>query len=116
MRRRHTRSVASPAASRSAGIGRQIFAAIPDITAKVLRSAVNGDEVWSEWEHRGTRQDGSAHLMRGVIIFGLGNELLTWARFYLEPVQEGGGNVDAAVRRQVGAAGPPPPASLTEKP
>ena len=92
----------------------QIFAAIPDITAKVLRSAVNGDEVWSEWEHRGTRPDGSAHLMRGVIIFGLGNDLLTWARFYLEPVQEGGGNVDAAVRRQVGAAGPPPPASLTE--
>ena len=93
----------------------QIFAAIPNVTAKVLRSAVNGDEVWSEWEHRGTRQDGSAHLMRGVIIFGLADELLTWARFYLEPVQEGGGNVDAAVRRQVGAAGLPPPASLAEK-
>jgi ketosteroid isomerase-like protein len=91
----------------------QIFAAIPNITAKVLRSAVNGDEVWSEWEHRGTRRDGSAHLMRGVIIFGLDNELLTWARFYLEPVQEGGGNVDAAVRRQVGAEGPPSPASVT---
>jgi len=84
----------------------QIFAAIPNITAKVLRSAVNGDEVWSEWEHRGTRRDGSAHLMRGVIIFGVGHELLTWARLYLEPVQEGGGNVDAAVRGQVGAAGP----------
>ena len=93
----------------------QIFAGIPDLTATVQRSAVSGDEVWSEWEHRGTRRDGSTHLMRGVIIFGLGNELLTWARFYLEPVQEGGGNVDAAVRRQVGAAGPPPPASLTEQ-
>ena len=92
----------------------QIFAGIPNVTAKVLRSAVNGDEVLSEWEHRGTRQDGSAHLMRGVIIFGLANELLTWARFYLEPVQEGGGNVDAAVRRQVGA-GAPPPASSTER-
>jgi ketosteroid isomerase-like protein len=93
----------------------QIFAFIPDLVANLLRSAVHGDEVWSEWEHRGTRRDGSAHLMRGVIIFGLGNELLTWARFYLEPVQEGGGNIDAAVRRQVGAAGPPPPASLTER-
>ena len=93
----------------------QIFAAIPNLTAKVLRSAVNGDEVWSEWEHRGTRQDGSAHLMRGVIIFGLGNELLTWARFYLEPVQEGGGDIDVTVRRQVGPAGPPPPASLGEQ-
>jgi hypothetical protein len=44
----------------------QIFAAIPNITAKVLRSAINDDEVWSEWEHQGTRQDGSVHLMRGV--------------------------------------------------
>jgi ketosteroid isomerase-like protein len=79
----------------------QIFAAIPDITAKVLRSAVNSDEAWSEWEHRGTRRDGSAHIMRGVVIFGAANGLLAWARFYLEPVQEGGGNIDAVVRRQV---------------
>ena len=84
----------------------QIFTFIPDIAATVLRSAVNGDEVWSEWEHRGTRRDGSAHVMRGVVIFGVGNGLLTWARFYLEPVQEDGGNVDATVRRQVAAAPP----------
>jgi ketosteroid isomerase-like protein len=92
----------------------QIFAAIPDVTATVLGAAVNGDEVWSEWEHRGTRPDGSAHTMRGVIIFEVGNGLLTRARFYLEPVQEGGGNVDAAVRRQVAAAGPSP-AGSTER-
>ena len=89
----------------------QIFAAIPDLTAKVLRSAVNGDEAWSEWEHRGTRRDGSAHVMRGVVIFGVANGLVTWARFYLGPVQEGGENVDAAVRRQVTPAGTPPIAS-----
>src|SRR4029079_6542564 len=71
----------------------QIFAAIPDLTATVLRSAVNGDEAWSEWEHRGTRRDGSTPLMRGVVIFGVADGLLTWARFYLEPVQEGGENV-----------------------
>jgi ketosteroid isomerase-like protein len=90
----------------------QIFAAVPDVTATVLRSAVNGDEAWSEWEHRGTRRDGSTHVMRGVVIFGVANGLMTWARFYLEPVQEGGGNVDATVRRQVGAA--PGAASPTE--
>jgi ketosteroid isomerase-like protein len=92
----------------------QIFAAIPDVTAKVLRSSVSGDEVWSEWEHRGTRRDGSAHVMRGVVIFGVADNLLAWARFYLEPVQEGGDNVDGAVRRQVNAAGSPPP-SLEQK-
>jgi ketosteroid isomerase-like protein len=92
----------------------QIFAAIPDLTAKVLRSAVNGDEAWSEWEHRGTRRDGSAHVMRGVVIFGVAKGLLTWARFYLEPVQEGGDKIDAAVHRQIAAAGPPATASSTE--
>jgi SnoaL-like domain len=93
----------------------QIFAAVPDLTATVLRSAVNGNEVWSEWEHRGTRRDGSAHVMRGVVIFGVAGGLLTWARFYLEPVQEGGGNVDAAVRHQVAPAGPRPTASSSER-
>jgi len=94
----------------------QIFAFIPDLTATVLRSAVHGDEAWSEWEHRGTRRDGSVHMMRGVVIFGVANGLLTWARFYLEPVQQGGENIDAAVRRQVAAGGPPPTASSTERP
>ena len=94
----------------------QIFAFVPDLSATVLRSAVNGDEVWSEWEHRGTWPDRSAHMMRGVVIFGVGNGLLTWARFYLEPVQEGGENIDAAVLRQVSAAGPPPAKSSTEQP
>jgi ketosteroid isomerase-like protein len=93
----------------------QIFAGIPDVTAKVLRSAVNGREVWSEWEHRGTRRDGSAHVMRGVVIFGVADGLLAWARFYLEPVQEGGGDVDAAVRRQVAPAGSPPAPSPSER-
>jgi ketosteroid isomerase-like protein len=89
----------------------QIFAAVPDLTATVLRSAVSGSDVWSEWEHRGTRRDGSAHVMRGVVIFGSAGGLLVWARFYLEPVQEGGGNVDAAVGRQVASAAPLPPAA-----
>ena len=93
----------------------QIFAAIPDLTARVLRSAVNGGEVWSEWEHRGKRRDGSAHVMRGVVIFGVADGLLTWARFYLEPVQEGGGNVDAAIHHQVASADPLPTASSSER-
>jgi ketosteroid isomerase-like protein len=93
----------------------QIFAAIPDLTTRVLRSAVNGDEAWTEWEHRGTRRDGSMHVMRGVVIFGVANGLLAWARFYLEPVREGGENVDAAVRQQVAPGGPPPAAPSTAR-
>jgi ketosteroid isomerase-like protein len=83
----------------------QIFAAIPDLTCEVLRCAVDGDTVWSEWEHRGTRPDGTTHLMRGVVIFGVADCLAAWARFYLEPVQHDAGTVDQAVRRQVTPGG-----------
>lgn len=84
----------------------QIFAAIPDLTCEVLRCVADGDTVWSEWEHRGTRRDGTAHLMRGVVIFGVADGAAVWARFYLEPVQDEAGSVEEAVRRQVMPGGP----------
>lgn len=80
----------------------QLFAGVPDLRAEVLRTALDGDTVWSEWEMSGTRRDGSPHLMRGVIVFGVDRGRASWARFYLEPVQLGGGDVNAAVRAQVG--------------
>jgi ketosteroid isomerase-like protein len=83
----------------------QILQAVPDVTATVLRVAVDGDTVWTEQEHRGTRPDGRAHLMRGVVIFGVADGAITWARFYLEPVQAGGGSVDEVIARQCGAGG-----------
>jgi ketosteroid isomerase-like protein len=76
----------------------QIFAAVPDIHAQV-RWVADGHEAWSEWEMSGTRRDGAPHLMRGVVLFGVEEGRASWARFYLEPVQEGGGGVDDAVRK-----------------
>lgn len=84
----------------------QIFAAVPDVTAEVLRSVVAGDTAWTEWEHSGTRHDGSRHLMRGVVIFGVRGGQAEWARFYLEPVDAGGDNADAAVRRHLATGDP----------
>jgi ketosteroid isomerase-like protein len=78
-----------------------IFAAIADLTVEVLRTAVDGSTVWSEWEHRGTRPDGSAHLLRGVVIFQVAAGQIGSAQFYLEPVQQGGGGVAEAIARQV---------------
>ena len=93
----------------------QIFAAVPDVTAEVRLIADQGT-VWSEWEMRGTRQDGSPHLMRGVVIFGVDRGEATWARFYLEPVQEGGGDVDETIRRAVVAGSKAEPASAPTLP
>jgi ketosteroid isomerase-like protein len=80
----------------------QIFASVPDLRAEVTRSVVDADTIWSEWEMTGTRRDGSAHLMRGVVIFGVRASVAQWARFYLEPVDLSTGTVDDAVREHVG--------------
>ena len=82
----------------------RILAAVPDVTAEVLRCSVDGDTVWTEWEHRGTRTDGSLLLMRGVMIFGVADGLASWTRFYFEPVETGEGDADTAVHRNVAPA------------
>jgi hypothetical protein len=65
--------------------------------------------VWSEWELTGTRRDGTAHQMAGVVLFGARDGQFIWARFYLEPVQAAGPDADAAVRQQVRAGAVPGP-------
>lgn len=86
-----------------------IFAAVPDLTATMLRSCGKGEIVWSEWEMTGTRPDGATLQMAGVIIFGVGAGRFTWARFYLEPVQAGGPDVSQTVRQRAGADAAPVP-------
>jgi ketosteroid isomerase-like protein len=76
----------------------QIFAAVPDVHAEVIRSVADDDTVWAEMEHRGTRPDGSPHLMRGVVVLGVADGRATWARFYLEPVVPGTAAIDEVVR------------------
>jgi ketosteroid isomerase-like protein len=80
----------------------QIFAAVPNLEADMVDTAGQGDTVWTEWEMRGTRLDGTPHLMRGVSIFQVTGEALASVRFYLEPVEQEGVSVDAAVKLALG--------------
>ena len=79
----------------------QIFAFVPDVRANVLRCAIDGEVAWTEWEMTGTRPDQTAPHMRGVILFGVRDDVAQWARFYLEPVDDDAGTVDSAVHDQV---------------
>jgi ketosteroid isomerase-like protein len=79
----------------------QIFGFVPDLQVEVLRCTIDGDVAWTEWEMTGTRRDGTAHRMRGVILFVVRDEVACSARFYLEPVDEDTATVDDAVREQV---------------
>jgi ketosteroid isomerase-like protein len=83
----------------------QIFAGVPDITTRVVRSATDGATLWTEWEMSGTRRDGGAHLLRGVFIFGIGGGLIRTGRMFLEPVEESGPGMDRAISAQLAARG-----------
>jgi ketosteroid isomerase-like protein len=76
-----------------------IFAAVPDIVSRVIASAATDGQVWTEWEMSGTTRDGTPHAMAGVIIFGVEQDRIVSARFYLEPVETRSGDADAAVRQ-----------------
>jgi ketosteroid isomerase-like protein len=80
----------------------QIFAAVPNLETEIIDSASSGDTVWTEWEMRGTRLDGARHLMRGVSVFKVGDDVFTSVRFYLEPVEQGGVGIDGAVQSGLG--------------
>lgn len=83
-----------------------IFRAVPDITATLRASAVDGDTVWTEWALVGTRVDGSDHCMLGVMIFEVAGRQARSVRFYLEPLDEGPKDSTAAVKMHLGQDGP----------
>ncbi len=76
----------------------QIFSAVPDLRADLLRAVVDGDTVWSEWDWTGTLPEGAPYHMRGVTIQAVRGQRIIWARLYMEPVDTGGAGSDAAVR------------------
>ena len=76
----------------------QIFVRVPDIRAGVPRDVVDGRTLWTEWEMSGTQSDGTSFLMRGVVVFEIDGRMIASARFYLEPVEESGGDIDTATR------------------
>jgi ketosteroid isomerase-like protein len=92
----------------------QIFAGVPDIRATVLRTALDGNTVWTEWELRGTRVDGAPALIAMITIAGIEHGQVAWMRLYLEPVTRGAG-IDASVREQM-RPGTPPSAQTGEVP
>jgi len=74
------------------------FDEMPDFSAQLIRYTINHDSLWGEWEWQGTRKDKSKMFMRGVLIFGLQNNKITWGRLYIEPVEASGKGIDAAVK------------------
>lgn len=75
-----------------------LFSSMPDFRSELLRAATDGDARWAEWRWSGTRADGTRLDMRGMTIFGIQDDRITWGRLYMEPVDEVGVGIDATVR------------------
>jgi len=84
-----------------------VFDGVPDFSAVLVASSVNAGLEWGEWNWSGHHVDGSPFAMRGVTILGVREGLVAEARLYMEPVEAGGGDIQAAVEQLYG----PPPAA-----
>jgi SnoaL-like domain len=76
----------------------QMFDGVPDMRVECLAETTEAGISWSEWSWRGTHADGSPFAMRGVVLFGIGDDdRIHSARLYMEPVEQGGAAIDQAV-------------------
>ncbi|WP_238845845.1 nuclear transport factor 2 family protein [Nostoc edaphicum] len=66
-----------------------IFAQVPDLQAKLVAHTIAGDMGWSEWHWQGKHINSTEFNMRGVVVVGLRENTIAWARLYMEPVQSG---------------------------
>ncbi|MDI3195665.1 nuclear transport factor 2 family protein [Pseudarthrobacter sp. AL07] len=82
-----------------------LFAGMPDLTLTVHDVATRpGGKVWLEWSNCGTRPDGSVQRAAGVSILTVRDDKIAAAQFYLEPVDDGPGDVNEAISSAVGGA------------
>jgi ketosteroid isomerase-like protein len=61
-----------------------------DLDVDLLRWAVDGDVIWTEWRWRGTWPNGTSFELAGVIIFGVADDHIVWGRLYMEPLPTDG--------------------------
>ncbi len=76
-----------------------VFAGVPDFAAELLLSTETdeGIEV-GEWRWQGTHTDGSPFGMQGVIVAGVRGGQIAWGRLYMEPIEQGGADIDEMVQ------------------
>jgi ketosteroid isomerase-like protein len=79
-----------------------LLEAIGDLRAEIVRSAVDGDTVFAEIHWTGTKADDTPLGMRGVIIAGVADDRIAWARFYVDDVQRESADIGPVVHGMAG--------------
>ena len=65
----------------------EILKDVPDMRVEVPAATRDGDTIWSEWRMYGTSKSGPPVEIRGVVIMGVRDDRVAWARIYLDPVE-----------------------------
>ena len=74
-----------------------MFESFPDFEAELLRHSSDGDVLWSEWYWSAT-----GLRMAGIILMGVREDRISWARLFMETVEEAGQNIDEAMKTITG--------------
>jgi hypothetical protein len=75
-----------------------VFEGVPDFNSNLVASAVDGETEWGEWNWYGHHADGSSFAMRGITVLVVRGDLVAEARLYMEPVDLGVEDIEAAVQ------------------
>jgi hypothetical protein len=70
----------------------RILDSFPDFEAQLLGHVSSEGTVWSEWRWSATGLN-----MTGVTLLGVDEDRIVWGRLYMEPVEEGGEDIDESV-------------------
>jgi ketosteroid isomerase-like protein len=82
-----------------------LLAGIPNLRAEIVRSAVDGDTVFIEIHWIGTKAGGLPFDECGVLVMGVRDDRIAWARLYADEVDREGADIHATVRHMVGDEG-----------
>lgn len=70
-----------------------MLGSFPDFEARLLGQATSEGTVWGEWRWRASGLN-----MTGVTLLGVRDGRIVWGRLYMEPVEEGGEDIDESVQ------------------
>lgn len=70
----------------------RMLGSFPDFEAQLLGHVSSEGTVWSEWRWSATGLN-----MTGVTLLGVDEDRIVWGRLYMEPVEEGGEDIDESV-------------------
>jgi len=79
-----------------------MFDGIPDFHAELIRSAQDGETVWTEWHWTGNRSDGEPFEMRGITLFQVQQDQIVTGRLYLENVDRDDARIEDVVEELSG--------------